>query len=104
MKDEPFDCCVVDLRLPDMSGFELLDRVQADPAFARPADSVVFTGKELNDDEEQRLKTVAKSIVLKDVQIAGAPLRRNGALPPPRSSPTCPRNETPHARSAPRVE
>ena len=29
---------------------------------------VVFTGKELTDDEEQRLKTVAKSIVLKDVQ------------------------------------
>ena len=67
MKDEPFDCCVVDLRLPDMSGFELLDRVQADPAL-RDLPIVVFTGKELNDDEEQRLKTVAKSIVLKDVQ------------------------------------
>src|SRR6185436_2387351 len=67
MKDEPFDCCVVDLRLPDMSGFELLDRVQAD-ATLRDLPIVVFTGKELSGDEEQRLKTVAKSIVLKDVQ------------------------------------
>jgi len=55
------------LRLPDMSGFELLDRVQADAAL-RDLPMVVFTGKELNGDEEQRLKTVAKSIVLKDVQ------------------------------------
>jgi CheY-like chemotaxis protein len=67
MRNEPFDCCVVDLRLPDMSGFELLDRIQAD-AERRDVPIVVFTGKELTDEEEQRLKTVAKSIVLKDVQ------------------------------------
>jgi CheY-like chemotaxis protein len=67
MTQEPFDCCVVDLRLPDMSGFELLDRVQGNPDL-RDLPIVVFTGKELTDDEEQRLKTVAKSIVLKDVQ------------------------------------
>jgi len=67
MQDNPFDCCVVDLRLPDMTGFELLDRVQAD-AELRDLPIVVFTGKELTDEEERRLKTVAKSIVLKDVQ------------------------------------
>ena len=61
------DCCVVDLRLPDMTGFELLERMQAEPAL-RDLPVVVFTGKELTDDEEAQLKTVAKSVVLKDVQ------------------------------------
>jgi CheY-like chemotaxis protein len=67
LTSESFDCCVVDLRLPDMSGFELLERIQADTAL-REIPVVVFTGKELSDDEEARLKRVAKSIVLKDVQ------------------------------------
>jgi CheY-like chemotaxis protein len=62
-----FDCCVVDLRLPDMSGFELLERMQSD-ASLRDLPVVVFTGKELSTEEEARLKVVAKSVVLKDVQ------------------------------------
>jgi CheY-like chemotaxis protein len=62
-----FDCCVVDLRLPDMSGFELLERLQQEPQL-REIPVVVFTGKELTADEEVRLRSVAKSIVLKDVQ------------------------------------
>jgi HAMP domain-containing protein/CheY-like chemotaxis protein/signal transduction histidine kinase len=61
------DCCVVDLRLPDMTGFELLERIQADRSL-REIPIVVFTGKELSSDEETRLKQVAKSIVMKDVQ------------------------------------
>jgi CheY-like chemotaxis protein len=65
--DRPFDCCVLDLRLPDMTGFELLDRVQGEPAL-RDVPIVVFTGKELTPEEESQLKTVAKSVVLKDVQ------------------------------------
>jgi CheY-like chemotaxis protein len=64
---EPIDCCVVDLRLPDMSGFDLLDKLQQIPD-ARDVPVVVFTGKELSESEELRLRTVAKSVVLKDVQ------------------------------------
>jgi CheY-like chemotaxis protein len=67
LDESPFDCCVVDLRLPDMSGFELLDHIQADSTL-RDMPVVVFTGKELSGDEEGRLRSVAKSIVLKDVQ------------------------------------
>jgi CheY-like chemotaxis protein len=67
MHQRAFDCCVVDLRLPDMSGFELLERLQAEPTL-RNIPVVVFTGKELAGEEEARLRTVAKSIVLKDVQ------------------------------------
>ena len=62
-----FDCCVVDLRLPDMSGFELLERLQAESDL-RDIPIVVFTGKDLTADEQARLRTVAKSVVLKDVQ------------------------------------
>jgi CheY-like chemotaxis protein/signal transduction histidine kinase/HAMP domain-containing protein len=67
LRESRFDCCVVDLRLPDMSGFDLLEQVQSDPAL-RDVPMVVFTGKELARDEEARLRAVAKSIVLKDVQ------------------------------------
>jgi CheY-like chemotaxis protein len=65
--DRRFDCCVVDLRLPDMTGFELLDKLQDDPTL-RDVPVVVFTGKELSSAEEARLRAVAKSVVLKDVQ------------------------------------
>jgi CheY-like chemotaxis protein len=65
--DQPFDCCVLDLRLPDMTGFELLEKLQREPTL-REVPIVVFTGKSLTPDEERQLKTMAKSIVLKDVQ------------------------------------
>jgi CheY-like chemotaxis protein len=67
LREQAFDCCVLDLRLPDMSGFELLERIQKEPELGQ-LPIVVFTGKELSADEEKQLKTVAKSIVLKDVQ------------------------------------
>jgi CheY-like chemotaxis protein len=62
-----FDCCVVDLRLPDMSGFDLLERVQKEPRL-QDVPMVVFTGKELTGEEENRLNTISSSVVLKDVQ------------------------------------
>src|SRR4030095_15462377 len=65
--DRTFDCCVLDLRLPDMSGFDLLERIHAESSL-RNVPVVVFTGKDLSDEEEARLHTMAKSIVLKDVQ------------------------------------
>ena len=67
LRNQSFDCCVLDLRLPDMSGFELLDQVKADPTLGS-VPIVVFTGKDLTTEEERRLKAVAKSVVLKDVQ------------------------------------
>ncbi len=63
----PFECCVIDLRLPDMSGFELLDLIQSEPALSE-VPVVVFTGKELSSAEDARLRAVAKSVLLKDVR------------------------------------
>jgi len=65
--DRPFDCCVLDLRLPDMTGFELLEKMQAE-AGLRDVPVVVFTGKDLTPEEENHLHKMAKSVVLKDVQ------------------------------------
>ncbi|MDC8016094.1 HAMP domain-containing protein [Tahibacter soli] len=62
-----FDCAVLDLRLPDISGFDLLTQIHADPAL-RDVPVVVFTGKELTDAESALLKKAAKSVVLKDVR------------------------------------
>jgi HAMP domain-containing protein/CheY-like chemotaxis protein/signal transduction histidine kinase len=67
LREHPFDCIVLDLRLPDMSGFELLEHLDAEPAL-KDTPVVVFTGKELSAPEQVRLKRMAKSIVLKDVQ------------------------------------
>jgi HAMP domain-containing protein/CheY-like chemotaxis protein/signal transduction histidine kinase len=62
-----FDCIVLDLRLPDMSGFELLDRMQLDVEYSN-VPVVVFTGRDLTELEQSELQRKAKSIVLKGVQ------------------------------------
>jgi CheY-like chemotaxis protein len=65
--ERSFDCVVLDLRLPDMSGLELLERVQNDPTLL-DLPIVVFTGKELSAVEEIHLRKMAKSIIIKDVK------------------------------------
>jgi CheY-like chemotaxis protein len=62
-----YDCIVLDLRLPDMSGFELLDRIEREPRL-RQVPVVVFTCKDLSAEEDQRLRRAAKSVVIKGVE------------------------------------
>ena len=69
MLDQSFDCAVLDLRLPDMTGFDLLEKVHDVPALV-DVPVIVFTGKELTAEEQTRLKAMAKSIIIKDVQSA----------------------------------
>ncbi len=64
---EAFDCVVLDLRLPDMSGFDIMERMQDIPAVS-DLPVVVFTGKELSPEEDARLHTLARSVVVKGVE------------------------------------
>ncbi|HEX6501928.1 MAG TPA: HAMP domain-containing protein [Terriglobales bacterium] len=62
-----FDCAVLDLRLPDMSGFDVLERLRDMPTLS-DLPVVVFTGKELSPEEDARLHTLARSVVVKGVE------------------------------------
>jgi HAMP domain-containing protein/CheY-like chemotaxis protein/signal transduction histidine kinase len=65
--DGNFDCVVLDLKLPDISGFELLERIRQE-ADLRDLPIIVFTGKDLSEDDEIQLLRMAESVVLKGVQ------------------------------------
>jgi CheY-like chemotaxis protein len=67
MHDDPPDCIVLDLRLPDMSGFDLLEKIRDDAALC-DLPVVVFTGRELSPDEDAQLHTMARSVVVKGVE------------------------------------
>ena len=62
-----FDCMVLDLTLPDVSGFDLLDRIGANERL-RDLPVVIYTAKELSRKEVTKLKRYAKTIVMKDAR------------------------------------
>ncbi|QWT21421.1 response regulator [Bacillus sp. NP157] len=59
-----FDCLVMDLVLPDGSGYDLLAHMAASEAFAFPP-VIVYTGRSLTREEEQQLRRYSKSIIIK---------------------------------------
>lgn len=59
-----FDCLVMDLVLPDGTGYDLLEHMAASEAFAFPP-VIVYTGRSLTREEEQRLRRYSKSIIIK---------------------------------------
>jgi CheY-like chemotaxis protein len=67
LRRKPADCVVLDLRLPDMTGFEVLEELSADEQLS-DVPVVVFTGRELSPEEDARLHTMARSIVVKGVE------------------------------------
>jgi CheY-like chemotaxis protein len=67
LKDVNYDCVVLDLRLPDMTGFEVLEQLRDDPKL-NDLPVVVFTGRDLSPEEDAQLRTLARSVVVKDVE------------------------------------
>jgi HAMP domain-containing protein/signal transduction histidine kinase/DNA-binding response OmpR family regulator len=67
LKQQHFDCMVLDLLLPDMPGIELLKEIKQQPRL-RNLPIVVYTGKDLGKKEETELRRLAQSIILKDVR------------------------------------
>ncbi|WP_052191404.1 response regulator [Luteibacter sp. 9133] len=59
-----FDCMVTDLALPDGSGYDLLEKLAGSDSLAFPP-VIVYTGRSLTRDEEQRLRRYSKSIIIK---------------------------------------
>src|SRR5690606_23340002 len=67
LAEREFDCIVLDLGLPDVNGLELLERIEREqPAPGTPI--VVFTGRDLSEEDDARLRKVAKSVIIKGVQ------------------------------------
>jgi CheY-like chemotaxis protein len=64
LRSTTFDCVILDLKLPDMRGDELLERLAEDEAYSFPP-VIVYTGRQLTPDEEERLRRFSSSIVIK---------------------------------------
>ncbi|MBC7386273.1 MAG: response regulator [Cryobacterium sp.] len=64
IQKQTFDCLVVDLTLPDMSGYELLEKISGNPE-SPPPPVIVYTGHTLSRAEEDRLQRYSRSIIVK---------------------------------------
>jgi len=64
MQKEKFDCVIIDLGLPDMTGIELLEKIKANEELNK-VPIIVYTGKDLNKEEAARLNKLASTVVLK---------------------------------------
>jgi signal transduction histidine kinase/CheY-like chemotaxis protein/CHASE3 domain sensor protein len=64
LREQTFDCMVLDLSLPDASGYSLLETLSREGAYSFPP-VIVYTGRDLSADDEQRLRRYSKSIIIK---------------------------------------
>jgi CheY-like chemotaxis protein len=64
LKSQTYDCMVLDLSLPDASGYSLLETLSQEEAYSFPP-VIVYTGHELSADEEERLRRYSRSIIIK---------------------------------------
>ena len=65
LDEQTFDCMIIDLKLPDMDGTELLARMAARGADKTPPPVIVYTGRSLSREEEAELNRYSRSIIIK---------------------------------------
>ena len=68
LKTQKFDCMVLDLGLPDISGFDLLNKIKNDDDISTKPPVVVYSGKDLSRDEAMELREYAGSVIIKGAQ------------------------------------
>ncbi|BBU32810.1 two-component system sensor histidine kinase/response regulator (plasmid) [Burkholderia sp. THE68] len=64
LKTTIFDCMIIDLKLPDMQGGDLLRQMAATDSYSFPP-VIVYTGRSLTHDEEAELMRYSQSIIIK---------------------------------------
>jgi CheY-like chemotaxis protein len=62
---QQFDCVVLDLMLPDISGFDLIGKIRAEHRYLP---IIVYTAKDLSPEEEEKLNRIAQTVIVKDVR------------------------------------
>src|SRR5262245_18610230 len=65
LRNKHYDCVVLDLGLPDMNGFELMERIKSEVG---DIPIIIYTGKDLSPREETELRRMAETIIVKDVR------------------------------------
>jgi CheY-like chemotaxis protein len=65
LEERRFDCIVLDLKLPKMTGFALLDHLKSDERL-RDVPVIIHTGRQLTRRDETKLRRYAESIIVKD--------------------------------------
>ena len=81
LHEQAYDCVVLDLKLPDMTGFDVLEQMRDEPAL-RDLPVVVFTGKELSAGGGCAAAHAGPQRGGQGRGVAGPPAGRDGALPP----------------------
>ena len=65
LRDQEIGCIILDLMLPDMSGFKLIEQIRAEH---QQLPVIIYTGKDLSRKEEEQLNRLAQTIIVKDVR------------------------------------
>ena len=101
LRTDRFDCLVLDLKLPKMTGFALLEKLKSEDRLA-DIPVIVYTAKDLTPGEETRLKKDAETIILKSLR---SPERLRATTSAPSASSTEPQSPagSPWAREPPIV-